>query len=126
MLISDFVVGWKMAQRLRLSRENSKQTWCGSPCRHHVCEVIGSAVYHVVLGHSTAPEVLLFKTLQKKWKEIDFSRLEIPHEYPKMLDSSRREEILTWAQLQTDVRFDNLLFYSKQKLTVGLSISYVS
>jgi hypothetical protein len=40
-------------------------------CRHHIMELVVGAAFTACLGHSSAPEVLLFKRFQQQWSLID-------------------------------------------------------
>lgn len=76
-------------------------------CRHHIFEIVIKGVFLAIMGKSTGPEVVIFKILQKKWKDIDRTRLDVPRDYPQILDISRREAIIAMAHVYIDVRSNN-------------------
>ncbi|GBN35817.1 hypothetical protein AVEN_136996-1 [Araneus ventricosus] len=45
-------------------------------CRHHIVELIISAVFNKCMGFSSAPDVLLFKRFQAYWEFIDKNKYE--------------------------------------------------
>ncbi len=43
-------------------------------CRHHIMELIISAVFEVCIGVTSSPEVTLFKRFQVYWRLIDTNK----------------------------------------------------
>lgn len=41
------------------------------PCRHHIFEIILSAVFARGEGSTTSPDIPVFKRFQREWKNID-------------------------------------------------------
>ena len=82
-------------------------------CRHHIFKIVIKGVFLAITGKSTGPEVVIFKILQKKWKDIDRTRLDVPRDYPQILDISRREAIIAMAQIYIVVCSNNLVFFYK-------------
>jgi len=81
-------------------------------CRHHIFEIVIKGVFLAIMGKSTGAEVVTFKILQK-WKDIDRTRLDVPRDYPQILDISRREAIIAMAQIYIVVCSNNLVFFYK-------------
>ena len=53
-------------------------------CRHHIMELVIGSAFFQLFGETKAPEVILFKTLKKKWDTLnldDLKLLEIPASY---------------------------------------------
>jgi len=66
-------------------------------------EIILKAVYHDIMGSSTSPEIEMFKEFRAQWQAIDQSSYDLPENYPAILSSQRRAEIIAFAEAKINV-----------------------
>ena len=45
-------------------------------CRHHILELVAGSAFTEMMGASSAPEILLFKRFQTKWKCVNQAKFE--------------------------------------------------
>lgn len=67
------------------------------------------------MGKSTAPEVVIFKSFQRSWVNINTEDYQLPDRYPKILGSRRRAELIAFALAKIDVSNVKLLHLTLQK-----------
>ena len=84
-------------------------------CRHHILEVVLQEVFHVLMGPSSVPEVVLFKHFRNQWLLINKEEYSTVLDCPgaaETFDAGTRERIIKLAQTFINVSFD-LLAYNK-------------
>ena len=59
-------------------------------CRHHHMELVIGAAFFQLFGDTKAPEVVLFKTLKKKWDSLNLDDLKLPEIPASTLDWNLR------------------------------------
>lgn len=57
-----------------LLEQKIKKNLVGLPCRHHIFELIIAAVFNVLMGPSTGPNIKLFQRFSEKW--VNLNKLE--------------------------------------------------
>ena len=74
------------------------------PCRHHMLDIVLESVVTQSLGHSQAPEILLFKRFKKTWNSIDAAEYQ----------TSSSDDLV--SSMVSDSRTDVLTFDNEQLL----------
>jgi len=99
---------------MQIERALGRLLWL--PCHHHVYELVLGAVFDEIFGSTSGPEVPVFKKLQTKWEEIDFSPAKLST-FSKYVSSLRTfqhcsESIIEFAKTMIEVsRTDEYLSF---------------